>query len=179
MKTPCIIICFMTCLLVLTGCAGQQLSPAQTEEDQETKLKARDHFTAGIFHQLENRYESALIEFYQALLYDSSSHEIYNRIAENHMSLGRYESALRYLQKSVSLSAKPVETYRLIADCYYRLKNDTKAVEYLSKVLEKDPYDENSRSLLLLLYRKNNDQMGLAGQYEQMLEYYGEDEDWV
>jgi tetratricopeptide (TPR) repeat protein len=179
MKTHNIIICFLFFFVVFIGCGKRQIYSVRAEQNHETKMKARDHFTAGMFYQLENRYESALIEFYQALLYDSSSHEIYNRIAENHMSLGRYESALRYLHKSLSLSEEPVETYRLIADCYYRLKDDEKAVEYLSKVLEKDPYDENSRSLLLLLYRKNNNQMGLAGQYEQMLEYYGEDEDWV
>jgi tetratricopeptide (TPR) repeat protein len=179
MRTLFLFICFITCLQTFTGCGKRQIYAVRAEQDQEARLKARDHFTAGIFHQLENRYESALIEFYQALLYDSTSYEIYNRIAENHMSLGRYESALQYLQKSLTFSSKPVETYRLMADCYYRLKDDTKAVEYLTKVLEKDPYDENSRSLLLLLYRKNNDQMGLAEQYEQMLEYYGEDEDWV
>jgi tetratricopeptide (TPR) repeat protein len=179
MKTLYINICFLSALLLYSGCAHRQVHRTQPNISKENKLKARDHYTEGVFHQLDNRYENALIEFYQALLYDSSSYLIYNRIAENHMALGRYESALRYLQKSSSLQPEPVETIRLMADCYYRLKDDDNAVIYFKKVLELDPYDENSRSLLLLLYRKNNDQLGLADQYEQMLDYYGEDEDWV
>ena len=37
----------------------------------------------------------------------------------------------------------------------------------------------NTRILLILLYRKNNDQAGLAEQYEQMIRLFGFDEDWV
>ena len=128
---------------------------------------------------MENKHENALIEFYQALLYDSTSSTIFNRIAENHMALGRFESALRYLQKSQRINPQEAETMRLIADCHYRLKDDDQAINNLKRVLELDPFDENARSLLLLLYRKNNDFIGLAEQYEQMIAIYGEDEDWV
>jgi tetratricopeptide (TPR) repeat protein len=147
--------------------------------DKDRQLKARDHFTSGIFYQLENNHEQALIEFYQVLLYDSISTEIYNRIAENHMALGRYESALRYLQKSQGQNPGETETIRLIAECYYRLKDDDKAIYYLNQALSLDPLDENSRALLLLLYRKTSNHIGMARQYEKMIEIYGEDEDWV
>jgi tetratricopeptide (TPR) repeat protein len=160
------------------GCGKQQVhKPAEVSHTQE--LKARDHFSQGMFFELENKHENALIEFYQALLYDSTSSTIYNRIAENHMSLGRYESALRYLQKSLKLQPEEPETIRLIADCHYRLKDDEKAIDNLRHVLEIDPLDENARSLLLLLYRKNGNYLGLAKQYEQMINIYGEDEEWV
>ena len=95
------------------------------------------------------------------------------------MSLGRYESALRYLQKSLKLQPEEPETIRLIADCHYRLKDDEKAIDNLQHVLELDPLDENARSLLLLLYRKNGNLLALAKQYEQMITIYGEDEEWV
>jgi tetratricopeptide (TPR) repeat protein len=165
-------------LLFIWGCGKQPVykspSPSRGQE-----LKARDHFTNGMFYELENKYENALIEYYQALLYDSTSATIYNRIAENHMSLGRYESALRYLQKSLKMKDDEPETIRLIADCHYRLKDDENAISNLKKVLQLDPLDENSRGLLLLLYRKNGNFLGLAEQYEQMITIYGEDEEWV
>ena len=164
--------------LFIFGCGKQEvyqnIKPTTTQE-----LKARDHFTSGMFYELENKHENALIEYYQALLYDSTSPTIFNRIAENHMALGRYESALRYLQKSIKLKSDEPETVRLIADCHYRLKDDEKAIDNLKKVLELDPLDENARSLLLLLYRKNGNYIGLAKQYEEMINLYGEDEDWV
>jgi len=164
--------------LIVIGCGKQQVYK-QPEVSQAHELKARDHFTQGMFYELENKHEAALIEFYQALLYDSTSSTVYNRIAENHMSLGRYESALRYLQKSLKLQPEEPETIRLIADCHYRLKDDDLAIDNLRHVLELDPLDENARSLLLLLYRKNGNYLGLAKQYEQMITIYGEDEDWV
>jgi tetratricopeptide (TPR) repeat protein len=165
-------------MLIIIGCGKQQVyKSVDISETQE--LKARDHFTKGMFFELENKHENALIEFYQALLYDSTSSTIYNRIAENHMSLGRYESALRYLQKSLKLQPEEPETIRLIADCHYRLKDDDKAIDNLKLVLEINPLDENARTLLLLLYRKNGNYLGLAQQYEQMINIYGEDEDWV
>jgi len=164
--------------LIFIGCGKRQVYK-QPEVSPAQELKARDHFTQGMFYELENKHENALIEFYQALLYDSTSSTVYNRIAENHMSLGRYESALRYLQKSLKLQPKEPETIRLIADCHYRLKDDEKAIDNLQHVLELDPLDENARSLLLLLYRKNGNFLALARQYEQMITLYGEDEDWV
>jgi tetratricopeptide (TPR) repeat protein len=176
MKKICYICLFP--LLLILGCGKQQAYKAP-EVSRNHELKARDHFTQGMFYELENKHENALIEFYQALLYDSTSSTVYNRIAENHMSLGRYESALRYLQKSLKLQPEEPETIRLIADCHYRLKDDDKAIDNLKHVLELDPLDENARSLLLLLYRKNGNYLGLAKQYEQMITIYGEDEDWV
>jgi tetratricopeptide (TPR) repeat protein len=168
-------------VVILFGysCSNQRTIRPVAPIEKDRLLQARDHFTAGIFYHLENNHESALIEFYQALLYDSTSPEIYNCIAEDHMALGRYESALRYLQKSQGLKPGETNTYRLIAECYYRLKDDEKSALYLNKVLDLDPLDENSRALLLLLYRKTNNQIGMAKQYEKMIEIYGEDEDWV
>ena len=171
-------IIFISFLLVF-ACGKRQVYHYDNETAKNQQLKARDHYTTGMFYQLRNKHESALIEFYQALLYDSTSSTIYNRIAENHMALGRYESALRYLQKSKTLSSNDIETYRLMSDCYYRLKDDEKAISYLNKILQIDPFDENSRSLILLLYRKTNNQLGLAKQYEELIKIYGEDKDWI
>ena len=161
------------------ACGKNQVYHHNTEASKNHILRARDHYTTGMFYQLRNKHEKALIEFYQALLYDSTSFTIYNRIAENHMALGRYESALRYLQRSKALHSNDIETFRLLSDCYYRLKDDEKAIYYLNKVLQIDPFDENSRSLLLLLYRKTNDQLGLANQYEELINIYGEDKEWI
>jgi len=171
---------FLLALILFTGsCSTPRAIHPTSPFEKDHLLQARDHFTSGTFYHLENNHEGALIEFYQALLYDSTSAEIYNCIAEDHMALGRYETALHYLQKSQDLKPDQTEANRLIAECYYRLKDDDKSALYLNKVLDLDPLDENSRALLLLLYRKTNNQLGMAKQYEKMIEIYGEDEDWV
>lgn len=165
-------------LFLIIGC-GKPTLYKKDNISESVRSKARDHFTEGMFYQLDAQYDKALIEFYEALLYDSSSYAIYNRIAENHMALGRYESALRYLNKSLALNNSESETYRFLADCYHRLKNDSATAANLEKVLEIDPLDDNSRTLLILLYRKENNELGMAGQYEEMIQLFGYDEEWV
>jgi tetratricopeptide (TPR) repeat protein len=167
-------------LLCFIGC-GKKIIYKQdmNDADKHMKLKARDYFTSGIFYQLKKEHDKALMEFYQALLYDSSSSTIYNRIAENHMALGRYESALKYLQMSLRIDNSVKETYRLTADCYYRLKRDRQAITSLHKVLEIDPYDMSSHYLLLQLYMKNADYLALARQYETMINTFGIDKRWL
>jgi len=179
MKNTAFLLIIFSSVTFGIGCARQFQVQDQPAEDLDQILKARDHFTAGVFYQLDNQHERALIEFYEALLYDSTSYTIYNRIADNHMSLGRYESALRYLQKSLTVKTDEAETYRLLADCYHRLQDDNNAIINLQKVLTLDPYDDNSRSLLMLLYRKTNNQLGLAKQYKDMIDLYGNTEEWV
>jgi tetratricopeptide (TPR) repeat protein len=162
------------------GC-GKKIIYQQAEDDtsKQMKLKARDYFTTGMFYQMRKEHDKALMEFYQALLYDSSSSTIYNRIAENHMALGRYESALRYLQMSLRIDNSSKETYRLTADCYYGLKRERQAISSLRKVLEIDPYDLSSHYLLLQLYTKNADHLALAKQYETMINTFGIDKRWL
>jgi len=178
-KMKKLLVIFLLNTLIVFACGKQDFYRATADHDKLQIIRAHDYYTTGMFYQIRGQHESALIEFYQALLYDSTSSEIYNRIAENHMALGRYESALRYLQKSQIYNPEEVETFRLIADCYYRLNNEDQSIEYLNKVLQIDPLDQNARSLLLLLYRKTNDQLGLARQYEQLIELYGEDQEWI
>jgi tetratricopeptide (TPR) repeat protein len=170
-------------LIVLVGFIGCSkkimYQPQPDETEKQIKLKAQDYFTSGMFFQMKNEHEKALIEFYQALLYDSTSSTIYNRIAENHMALSRYESALKYLQMSLKIDNSIKETYRLMADCYYQLRRERQAITSLRKVLDIDPYDMESHYMLMQLYRKNADYLALANHYETMITIFGVDKRWL
>ncbi len=78
MKTKYLII---PVLFLIIGCGKQSLYKKDGISDSYNQ-KVRDHFTAGMFYQLDAQYDKALIEFYESLLYDSTSFAIYNRIAE-------------------------------------------------------------------------------------------------
>lgn len=172
------LILLLSLIALFTGCS-RELVKIETEPDKSKIIKARDHFTEGMFKELEGENEKALVEYYDALFYDSTSSTIYNRIAQNHIVLGRFESALIYLEKSANIDAKNIETQRLIATCYYRLKKDEKAISHLETILELDPFDEDSRNMLILLYRKTQNYLGLAMQYENIMSIYGDDENLV
>ena len=169
---------FFSILLILSGCSPNQVKK-QPEIDKSQRLKARDHFTEGMFKELEGENEKALVEYYDALLYDSTSFTIFNRIAQNHILLGRFESALIYLNKSNKISPDNIETHRLMATCFYRLKKDNDAISHLENILKIDPFDEDSRNMLILLYRKAQNYLGLAEQYENIMNIYGDDENLV
>lgn len=162
-------------LLSFWGCAPsvQMLKPKP--QQKETMLKARDFYLRGLFLQQQARYNEALVEFYQALQYDSLSAAIYNAIAENHMKLAHYESAENLLQKSLKISQKNIDALQLLAECRLRLGKDEGAIDVFKEILRKNPYDEDARQYLMLLYEKNKDYDGLAAQLEEMVKYYGAD----
>ena len=172
------ILIFFSILLILSGCSPTQIKN-QPLINKSQILKARDHFTEGMFKELEGENEKALVEYYDALLYDSISFTIYNRIAQNHIVLGRFESALIYLNKSEKINPDNIETHRLMATCLYRLNKDKEAINQLETILGLDPFDEDSRNMLILLYRKAQNYLGLAEQYENIMNIYGDDENLV
>ena len=49
------------------------------------------------------------------------------------------------------------------------------AIKVFEDILKQNPYDEDARQYLLLLYEKNKDYNGLAAQLEQMIKLYGAD----
>jgi len=172
------LIILLSILFIISGCSTSHISQ-QPKIDKSNNIKARDHFTEGMFKELDGENEKALVEYYDALLYDSTSATIYNRIAKNHITLGRFESALIYLNKSEKLESNNIETQRLLSTCYYRLKRDEDAIRHLEAILEMDPFDEDSRNMLILLYRKSQNYLGLAYQYENIMNIYGNDENLV
>ncbi len=165
-------------LILFCGCSRKVINN-NSKQEKLLLTKARDYFTDGMLKELNGEYDKALVQYYQALLYDSTSSSILNRIAKNHITLGRFESALRYLKNSLKIDPKNPDTHRQTATCYYRLKNDTEAIKHLEIVLKSNPFDEDSRNMLILLYRKTSNYLGLAEQYELVMNIYGDDEDLV
>ncbi len=164
-------IIFLASLAV--SCSSSKKVTVKNSYDNSRQLIARDHYLKGIFLQQESRYNEALVEFYQALQYDSSSAEIYNSIAENHMALSHYESAEILLHKSLKYDPENEEALQLVAECHLRLGRDDEAISIFRKILEINPTDEVARQYLFLLYEKHGDELAVAEQNEALLELYG------
>ncbi len=165
-----------TLLLTLvwaSGCMPALKQHPHMDEHKAERLKARDFYTTGIFKQQQGHYNEALVAFYQALQYDTTSATIYNSIAENHMKLSHFESAKIYLQKSLRLKPENSEALQLLAECYLRLGQDDQAIATFKRILKANPYDTDARQYLILLYEKNDDALGIAKENEAMLRLYG------
>jgi len=157
------------------SCSHSVKTVRSETRSKTVKLKARDHYLKGILLQQQARYNEALVEFYQALQYDSASAAIHNSIAENHMKLTHYESAEILLRKSLNYQPGNEEALLLLAECHLRLGRDDQAIAVFKEILQKNPYDDEARQYLLILYEKNGDDLGIAEQNESMIKLYGKD----
>lgn len=175
MKKTILHILLFFVFVILAGCSSGAKVITPPKKEKTVSFKARDHFLQGVILQQQARYNEALVEYYQALQYDSASAAIHNAIAENHMKLAHYESAEIILKKSLILDPENREALQLFAECQLRLGREAEAINAFKRILEQNPYNEDARQYLFILYEKNNDLDGLAQQNEEMLQLYGRD----
>jgi Flp pilus assembly protein TadD len=161
-------------LIIFVGCASSsEMKHVQlSEEERIRNEKAYDHYFQGVMLDFQDQYDKALIEYYQALLYDSTSAQINKAIARNQMRLQNYESSLIHLKRSFALNPKDKETLNYLAEAYYNLNNHQESIYYYSKLLEIDPYNETVQNNLIFLYSHLKKDQDLSRFYWKMMGYY-------
>lgn len=162
--------------LLLWGCsASSKLSngtDSQTALRKAQEKKAYDHYFNGALLDFQDQYEKALIEYYQALLYDSTSSQIYKAIARNLIRLRHYDGAVEYLKNSHRLNAQDQETLNYLAEAYYNLKDYQKSIDTYKKILTIDPYNSSIQNNLVFLYTHLKMDNELFEYYRNMMKFY-------
>ena len=91
-------------LVLIFSCSGSYKFIADKKITKSPHVyfqpKAVSHFIRGCIHDFQGDYKSALLEFSEALLFDSTSATIYNKIAEQYVKLKKYESAEKILKSN-------------------------------------------------------------------------------
>lgn len=168
------IISLLTLALLAGGCAaGSRKAAAPVKSVQpEINRKAYNHYLAGALHDFQNEPEKALLEYYQALLWDSTSAQIHKAIARDLMRLQKYESAVLSLKKSYRLNPQDQETLNYLGEAYYKQGQNRQAIIYFEKLLDENPYNSAVQNNLVFLYTqlKMNDR--LLAYYRKMTESY-------
>ncbi len=135
--------------------------------------KAKDYFIRGSNLQQEYRNAEAILEFQQALRYDTSA-AIYFAIAKNYQALNKNDLALEYVLKSLDLSPDFLPSIELLANIYiFESKFDDAIIAY-KKIISLDPSFEN-KVTLGRIYEINNDYKEAINIYESLLQN-GEDQ---
>ena len=135
MKKYTYIILFVPLFIILSCSASRQTVKSENPIPQtDNDKRAYEHYFNGALLDFEDDYERALIEYYQALLYDSTSSQIYKAIARNLMRLQKYESAAQYLEKSLKYNPRDEETLTYLGETYYNLKDYDKSIFYYEKL---------------------------------------------
>ena len=141
----------------LGGCA-HRIPPLSSQEDvSQPHPKALQHYRQGVLYDIEKDYYRALVEYYQALDYDSTSSSIYLAIAKDYRALKKNESATMAAQKAVRANSEDLEARRLLSSMY-KLNGETeKAREQLEKIVQLDSTDVTSWYELGTLYSEDGD----------------------
>ncbi len=160
---------------LLAGCAGQK-KIARNEKAASIKPvppfnpKAVEHFIQGSTFELLEDYKSALLEFSEALLYDSSSVTIYAKIAEQYLRLDKVESAKKILKNASRRFPDDVEVHSMLASLYFSQRDLAAAEVELKKVIELDPEDIDARNYLITIYITQHEDLKVAAEYEKIIE---------
>lgn len=152
-------------LLILTtlsflfnGCGGSD----KTIEDDKTpvpsslgesirKKKALDHFVNGSVLEAKNDYNAAVLEFENALSYDTTA-GIYYSLSRNYLYTNKLIQSLSSIKKAVELDSSKVEYYELMSDVYSTAKNYDSAITVLEKASLLEPDNVNLYYKLARLY---------------------------
>ena len=145
---------------IVLSCAGQKnLQKSKSAATSSTiHPQAVEHFIRGSVSEMVEDYKTALLEFNEALLHDSSSATIHNKVAEAYIRLQKFDSAQKILLNAIRRFPDNVNSYKVLAAIYYSQQELEKAEQVYQKIIQLDPSDLESRYSLITLYlSKDND----------------------
>lgn len=144
-------------LLTFVACSGTEVtksneSGGQTTNDPESrKQKALEHFVNGSIAESKSDYTTAIIEYNEALKYDTSSGICY-ALAKNYFIVNKLRDALKYSKLSVQLDSTNTEYSLLLANVYIQARENDSAAVILEKIIASDSSDVNVYYKLARLY---------------------------
>jgi tetratricopeptide (TPR) repeat protein len=169
-----IMILFLSIFVIFLGCAG--LGKLSKKNNSNTLVKdksfhpsAVQHFIRGSVYELRGDYKSAHIEYSQALLFDTSSAAVYNKIAEQYIRLQNVQSAQKMLLTAERRFPNNLETRKMLVSIYFSLRQWTNAEKELTKIVELDARDIDARYRLITVYLHQGKDLKIAEQYEKII----------
>ncbi len=138
----------------LSGCAhapGKVRVGREAPRLRHANPVALHHVFRGALYEVLGDARSALIEYQEALLYDSTSSSLYQAVAENYLRLHKVASAVKMLQRAIALDSTNAEALRLLADLYQRSRRYDRTEWVLKKLIRIDPDDPDVLGNLVAL----------------------------
>lgn len=163
-------------LLIFAGCSATEQSVRQNSHrvnysDKNLKSKALDHFVNGSVAEANEDYATAIIEYIEALNYDTTA-GIYYAIAKNYLYLNKLSSALKYSKLSIELNPDEIEYYDLLSNIFYSAHQPDSAITALEKILQIDSTNVETYYKLARNY-ENKKPLKAIETYERLLGIIG------
>lgn len=173
------VLLFVMGIAAFTACSSTRPMLKDRRGDDLYQKQAREHYLSGALFDFENQYKQAIVEYHQALQYDSSSAQILKAIGRNFVRLNQRLKALNYLQRSYQRNPRDRETLHYLAETHYSLREYEQAATYYEELIELDPYNETVYTNLIYLYTQLGRVPDLMALRERLVEMTGYDHDVV
>ncbi len=172
-------------LYLFAGCSSSQNSIKSTEEIQndeqiidtvstsDAKSKAMEYFINGSVFETKGDYASAILEFQDALKYDTSA-GIYYALGKNYYYLGKTPQALLNARKAVSINPDQIEYKSLLADIFSSASQFDSAAVVLEQMIAQDSSSLTSYYRLARIY-ENSKPLSAVKIYKKLTDIIGPD----
>jgi tetratricopeptide (TPR) repeat protein len=141
-------------------------APVDTVKSYDSR--AVEHFMAGEQFSMQENYAMAILEYQDALQYDSSSNTIYVSMAKAYINLGKLDRGIQALKKALSLDKNDPEAREILAQIYF-LTGDAKNAEQEYQILHRAaPTDIEVTYQLAAVYLKNKKLDNALQLYEEI-----------
>lgn len=153
-------------LLIVAGCSSSEKTTIRDEEIQndeqisetaspaDNKSKAMEYFINGSILETKGDYSGAVLEFQDALKYDSSA-GIYYALGKNYYYLGKTPQALQYTKMAVQLNPGRIEYKSQLADIFTSASQFDSAAVVLEKMIAQDSTSLTSYYRLARIYENS------------------------
>jgi tetratricopeptide (TPR) repeat protein len=151
---------------LLIGCSSTKQVTGNDEEIQneeplseatnpsEAKNKAMEYFINGAISETKGDYPNAILDFQNALKYDTSA-GIYYSLAKNYYYLGKTPQALLNAKKSFAMNPNQLEYKSLLSDIYTSASQFDSAAAVLEKMIAQDSTSLTSYYRLARIYENS------------------------
>jgi len=166
-------------LLLIIACSGSENTTHRSNNDGETeqlynaKEKALDHFINGSVAESNEDFALAIVEFTEALNYDTSS-GIFYALAKNYLGLDKLASALKYANLSINYDSTELDYYDLLAEIFIQAREVDSAAIVLEKIIDLNPGRINTYYQLARIYEESKP-LKAIGIYEDLTKLIGPD----
>lgn len=173
-------------MLVIAGCSSSRVTAGKDEDVQKdeqvfaetsdsitAKNKALEYFINGSIFEAKGDNANAILEFQDALKYDSSS-GIYYALAKNYYSIGKIPQALQYSKKAVSMAPGQLEYKSLLADIFSSASQFDSAAVVLQQMISQDSTSLTSYYRLARIY-EDSKPLSAINIYKKLTDIIGPD----
>jgi len=161
--------------LLFAACGGNQplVKTQPLPESSPVQSPAERHYLAGALYDFEDKYHQALLEYYKALVYDSTSAQINMAIGRNLFRIRQFQNAVTYLRRALDRQPNHEEALYFLGESNTLMQNFGHATTAFEKLYAIKPYHPLYRGKLERLYEKIGDIHKLVALKEETVETYG------